>query len=723
MGQGLTKRILDRIDRHLFDPRLDAEALLRKRWAWMWLVVTLFGVILTGIYFMFILGLYELWWSAVVFHITYLVGFPVYKKSLRFDLVLNIIFTIFILTIFVVMIQAGGINSSLGLVFVGLTGVLGSVLAGNRKWTISLFALYLGTIILLGILQPYLTVPEHISPGIQTQTFVFSTIWMTTTILWLLLLFQRDQRRLQKAEADRLRKLDEAKTKLYTNVSHEFRTPLTVIRGMAEQLEKNPEKWMDKAPGKIITQSDVLLRLVNQMLDIARIEAENMVLEPVHGDLGHFLRQVTGSFQGLAEGRKIDLEVLAPEEPVLTDYDPGKLMQVLANLLSNALKFTQAGGSVTVNLEKATGNPDNSAVIRVSDTGRGIPEESVDRVFDRFYQVPDQQEETPGTGLGLALTRELVRMMGGRITVESTLGQGTAFTVTLPISDLAPKEKGNGISMAIPGKAKILLSAEGELKTGIEAGVDGEQPLLLIVEDNADVREYLLAILDTSYRCVTAPNGKAGLEKAMELIPDLILTDVMMPVMDGFELLKRLREDHRTDHIPVVVLTARGDMGSQLAGLEIGADHYLVKPFSEQELVLKLRNLLDARDRMRKLLGQPYSGTINEEYSQEGQFLASLRAKLDEQLDNEDLSIQDLCMALNMSRSQLYRKFTAITNQPIGRYIRSYRLMRAKEMMESAGRNVSEAAMDTGFRNLSHFSAAFREEFGFSPSELVRGQG
>ena len=296
-------------------------------------------------------------------------------------------------------LQAGGFPSNGGVIFAGLNCAMASVLVGKRGWTIAMFSLYLLTILLIGLLQPYLETPDYFTPLANTVTTVFVTSWITACILLLMMFFERDQRRFQKAEADRLRKLDEARTKLYTNVSHEFRTPLTVIHGMAEQLEKNPEKWMDKAPGKIISQSDVLLRLVNQMLDIARIEAESLILEPIHGDLGHFLRHVTGSFQGLAEGHRIDLEVLCPEEPVFTDYDPDKLMQVMANLLSNALKFTSAGGSVTVELETVTQNPDTFAVIHVSDTGRGIPADSLPHLFDRFYRVPGSEEEAEGTGL------------------------------------------------------------------------------------------------------------------------------------------------------------------------------------------------------------------------------------------------------------------------------------------------------------------------------------
>jgi signal transduction histidine kinase/DNA-binding response OmpR family regulator len=716
------QEILARIDRYLYDPRLDAEALLRKRWAWLWLIFTFIGVSGTIIYYLGVLKTWPTAWSGAVFMAGYIIGFPIYRRAKRFDIVLNLIFTLFIITIFFTILQIGGLPTNLGYVFVGLNCSMGSVLAGNKRWTIGLFGLYLLTIILVGVFQPYLETPEYITPRVNTIGFVASTIWITACILLLMMLFVQDQQRFERAKSDRLRKIDEAKTQLYTNVSHEFRTPLTMIQGIAEQLEKNPGKWLDQGPAKIRTHSQVLLRLVNQMLDISKIEADGMVLEPVHGDLGKFIRHVAGSFSGLAENRRIDLEVITDDEPVFTDYDPDKLMQVLANLLSNALKFTPGGGTVTVEVMMGRGNPGDKAVINVIDTGRGIPRESLVKVFERFYQVPDQHEQTPGTGLGLAVTRELIVLMDGDIRVESIPDQGSTFTITLPLSNNAPPVEDHGIGNIHPGTINAIIPSKepvNEIEAGTAAGE--ELPMLLIVEDNADVREYLLAILQGRYRIEMGRNGREGLEKAIKNIPDIILTDVMMPVMDGFELLRHLREDHRTDHIPVVVLTARGDVNSKITGLEIGADHYLVKPFSEHELLLKLHNLLDARQRMQQMFGNMHTQHIREAipFAHERKFIEKINSLLLEQLPNEEFGIKELCQHLYMSRPQLYRKFTAITDWPIGKYIRSFRLQKAREMIEHQGKNVSEAAMDTGFKNLSHFSTTFRAEFGFPPSKLI----
>lgn len=716
------KEILASIDRYLYDPRLEPEMLLRKRWAWIWMVITFLGVVATTILFLSLWKAWPMVWSGIAYLSLYLIGFPIYRRVKRFDLVINIIFTLFIIIMFLVLLQIGGFPSSLGFVFVGLNCAMASVLTGNIRWTIGMFSLYILTIILVGLLQPYLVTPDFITPAFNRFGTIFSITWIGACTLLLVMLFMMDQRRMEKAEANRLKKLNEAKTLLYTNVSHEFRTPLTVINGIADQMEQHPERWQKTGPGKIKDQSQLLLRLVNQMLDISKIEAESMLLEPVHGDIRKYVQYVARSFHSLAEVNGIQLKVSANNGHLYTDYDPEKLMHILANLLSNAIKFTPPGGQVQVEVTGTTENRKKMVRIHVSDTGRGIPPEEMDRIFDRFYQVPDQDEQTPGTGLGLALTRELVRLMKGDIRVKSQVGSGSEFVVTLPVTKNARIEKDDGISRVHAGSIQSVVSVQRRGKDReIQPEASPGKPILLIVEDNREVKEYLVTILEGEYMIELASDGQEGLDKAQRIIPDIILTDVMMPRMDGFEMLKVLREDIRTDHIPVVVLTARGDYESKLSGLEIGADHYLVKPFSEKELLLKLNNLLESRRKMQQKLGflpqlpeQDYK-----KYRQEIQFVAKINTLLEENLAEEDFGISELCSLLNMSRPQLYRKFTALTDRPIGKYIRSYRLHKAKTMIESMGRNVTEAAIESGFKNLSHFSTIFKEEFGYSPSELL----
>jgi signal transduction histidine kinase/DNA-binding response OmpR family regulator len=716
------KEIITRIDHYLYDPRLEPEALLRKRWAWLWMVFTFIGVLLTTISSLVLWIAWPMAWGGYAFLFCYLLWFPIYRRAKRFDLVINILFSIFIVIMFFVLVQIGGFPSSLGYVFVGLNCAMGSVLAGNMRWTIGMFILYIVTIILIGIFQPYLVTPDYITPTYIRIGTVFSITWITTCIFLLMMLFMRDQRRFEKAETDRIKRLNEAKTLLYTNISHEFRTPLTVIQGIADQIDQHPEKWLAKGPGKIKAQSQVLLRLVNQMLDISKIEAEGMQLKMIHGDISKYVQYVIGSFHSLAENKNIHLQAGFNDEPVYTDFDPEKLMQVLANLLSNAVKFTPSGGNINVEVASYTENNQDMVRINVRDSGRGIPQEDIGRIFERFYQVPDKDDQTPGTGLGLTLTHELVKLMKGRIHVKSELGSGTEFVVTLPVTRDAKVEEDHGISLIHPGTIHSLIPLHEEVKDhDILPAFSSDKPVLLIVEDNKDVVEYLVTILEDYYTIELASNGRAGLKKALDIIPDIILTDIMMPQMDGFEMLSHLKNDILTDHIPVVVLTARGDFPSKLTGLETGADHYLVKPFSEKELFLKLNNLLEARRKMQHKLGilPPVDLKGNSQYQQEVQFMLRINALLEENLPDEDFGIKDICSSLHMSRPQLYRKFAALTDKSIGRHIRSYRLHKAKVLIEQQGKNVTEAALGTGFKNLSHFSASFREEFGYPPSELL----
>ncbi|WP_167605072.1 ATP-binding protein [Maribellus sediminis] len=717
-------RIKDRlilgIDSYVADPRLSPEEQLRKRWALIWMFSTLLGVIASIIYFLFILKLWPLIWVGVMFIMGYTFLFLLYPRVLRFDLVCNIIFAIFTLMVFFAMLQTGGLSSSLGFVFVGINAAMGSVLVGNLRWTIAMFTLYCSTIVALGIAQPYLQTPDYITAEINAKAFVFLAVWINACILFLVILFMKDKSRYEKAEAEKLRKLDEAKTLLYTNVSHEFRTPLTIIRGIAEQIEDRSENQSKSDSIKIKTQSEILLRLVKQMLDISKIEAEGIRLNEVHGNIGRYIQYITAQFESLAQTFKIHLSIKLPNDPIFTDYDPEKLMEVLANLLSNAIKFTQAGGNILVTVSLFENDENQQVQIRVSDTGKGIPAEEIPHIFDRFYQVKDHKSQTSGTGLGLALTYELVELMNGKIKVDSTPGKGSVFSVNLPIKNSAPEASDDGIS-GIKGLENSTILRSHRTSTEKFQNYQPEKPLLLIVEDNEDVLEYLVSVLENNYQLDLALNGKEGLEKARNHIPDVILTDVMMPEMDGFEMIGNLRNDVRTDHIPVVVLTARGDFDSQISGLEIGADHYLVKPFNKQELLLKLRNLLEARNKMQLKLGILQPGSSGKsEYRQEIKFMGKLNTLLETNLDAEDFGVTEICMAFNMSRPQLYRKFKALTNKSIGKYLRSYRLQKAKHFLESKELNVTEAAFATGFKNLSHFSAIFHEEFGIPPSEVTK---
>lgn len=713
--------IVSRIDQYLFDQRLEPEMLLRKRWAWIWMMVTLIGSVFSVFLFLFILKLWPLIWVGVFFLAGYAVALPIYRRSKRFDLVINILFAYFIIVIFFAILRVGGLPYNLGYIFIGLNCAMGSVLAGNLRWTIFLFLLYCSTIVFVGILQPHLLTPDYIKEETNTVAFVSLALWINACILLLMVFFIKDQERFEKAEANRLKNLDREKTQLYTNISHEFRTPLTVIQGIANQIQKYPEKWIRKGPEKITEQSQVLLNLVNQMLDISKLEAGSLQLRNIHGNITQYICYVVNSFQGLAESQNIDLKLLNADRSIYTDYDPEKLLQVLTNLISNAIKFTPADGTVIVDILVAKDNIPKMLKIRVSDTGRGIAKKDIDKIFERFFQVYDKNLRNTGTGLGLTITKELVKLMNGAVRVVSEEGAGSEFTISLPITKYAQIEKSNGISKFQPP----IFSTEGSIaqparKVEARPDIPLEKPLLLIVEDNAEVVEYLVSALEDQYAIELASNGREGLQKSREIIPDIILSDLMMPVMDGFEMIKNLKENIETDHIPIVIITALGDTGSIMEGLKKGADHYIIKPFNEKELLIRLKNLLLSRLKMQHRIGilpsVQHQGSVL--YRRKLQFFSKINTIINEHLDSEDFGVDDIGSGLNMSKSQLYRKFSALTEQPIGKYVKSYRLHKAKEIMESKGKNVSEAAQDTGFKNLSHFSTSFKEEFGYPPSEL-----
>ena len=713
--------ILARIDQYLYDQRLESEMLLRKRWAWIWMMVTFVGSIFSVFLFLFVLNLWPLKWVGFAFLAGYVVALPLYRRSKRFDLVINLLFSYFIVVIFFAILQVGGLPSNLGYIFIGLNCAMGSVLAGNLRWTIFLFILYCATIVLIGILQPQLTTPDYVEEQTNTLAFVTLAVWINACILLLMLFFIKDHERFEKAEADQLKKLDKEKTRLYTNISHEFRTPLTVIQGIANQIENRPEKWVKKGPEKIKEQGRIVLHLVNQMLDISKLETGRLEVKNIHGNISEYVRYVASSFLGLAENKELALEVTAKDNPVYTDYDPDKLLQVLTNLISNSIKFTPAGGMIRVEIKRLAKEVPETVEIRVIDTGQGISEQDIRRIFDRFYQIPDKNLRATGTGLGLAITKELVKLMKGEIRVQSEVGKGSEFIISLPITKNAPEEKDNGISKMRPvdfASASSLDHPDKELE--LRHSIPPDKPLLLIVEDNIEVTEYLVSALESKYAISLASNGLEGLEKSRQIIPDIILTDIMMPVMDGFEMIKILKDHIETDHIPIIIITALGDVQSILEGLKNGADHYLVKPFNEKELLLRLKNVLSVRLKMQHRIGilpsVQHQGSI--EYRRKLQFFSKINNIINDHLENEDFGVEDIASHLNMSKSQLYRKFSALTDQSIGKYVRSYRLHKAKEMMEKEGMNVTEAAQDTGFKNLSHFSTCFKEEFGYPPSEL-----
>lgn len=625
--------------------------------------------------------------------------------------------SLFILVTFFFILKLGGIPFSGGLVFVSLTSVFFIIAFQKIRYIIWMFCLYVLSVILAGILQPYLTTSPELNLKFNVTLFVINILMMSGMILVFIINVISQNVKIEQLETQRLKELDEAKTKLFTNITHEFRTPLTVIKGMAELIEKNPTEWLGEGTQKIKNNSNILLNLVNQMLDLARIETGVMQAHMIQSDINAYIGYVTELFRSVAESHGISLNYQTLEKSFVMDFDSDKLLHILSNLLSNALKFSLDGGIV-----KILTSADQSGrlfTICVTDSGIGIDNEHLPHIFDRFYQIENGSINPNGTGLGLALAKELTELIGGKISVESTPGVGTSFFVELPVSHSASAE-----SCSVPEVRKEHLTALSAIMnkriTESEQKFQGEKslPLLLIVEDSGDVSRYLAAILKNEYLIELAENGKLGFEKAISLIPDIILSDVMMPELDGISLLEKVKYDIRTSHIPVVLLTAKADIASRLSGLERGADAYLAKPFEEKELHIVLKNLIEIRKILHKRYALSENFPLQPEngFKIEDAFMEKVRRVLEANLDDDEFGIAQLCRELAVSHTQFYRKFKSVSNHTIAEYFKQLRLLKAKTLLTTTTMNVTEVAFAAGFKNLSYFSREFAHQFGKSPS-------
>lgn len=557
-------------------------------------------------------------------------------------------------------------------------------------------------------------------------------------------------------QAEVLQQLDQTKSRFFANISHEFRTPLTVILGMTNELRAlTPTSKARKIADLMERNGTNLLRLINQILDLSKLEAGEMRLTLVRADLVGFIRYVGESFHSIASRKQIQLAVLSEQTSYETDLDKDKVQDIVSNLLSNAIKFTPLGGQVSCQLKiyqtwqplAAQGYYEEVTPthhlqepwiqISVSDSGPGIDPASLSKLFDRFYQASNPQDsQAGGTGIGLALVRELVVLMQGGLAVRNRSEQGAEFVVSLPVEtasqtpDTPPKPlpTGDGLLTAEwVGPSQRVISDEVSENEIIENDPDRSTnlPRLLLVEDNDDVAAYIQLCVQADYQVIRAENGQIGIDTALEQIPDLILSDVMMPLKDGFEVCHTLKSDQRTSHIPVVLLTVRVALSDRIDGLRRGADAYLVKPFQREELLLVLSNLFQTR----RVLQLHYShvaisgvsdaapANVNTD-SLDDAFLRKLRTVIDEKLENADLSIEQICEQMGMSRTTLHMKLTALTGMSANRYIRSFRLQKAQALLTTSALNISEVAWAVGFDDPKYFSRVFSEKFGISPGSF-----
>ncbi len=704
---------------YLYQPGDSKETIMLKKIWWLFNIIgfpaVLFGSLIvgnkagTGVVILNSIWICSIPLALLIFHF--------HKKGIEwYALAVQICLVLFA---FIKVYMLGGLLNAGGPIFFGLIGPLYALTLPNKKRAVYIYMMYAVLMISATLLQPEITVDYMLY--LYFLGFILGTAMAFAGLYYYTLQVEK----LKRDEKKRMRELDEFKTKFYTHITHEFRTPLTVILGMADQIKSQPEQWFNEGLKMIKHNGRKLLNLTNQMLDLSKLEAKAMPVNLIQDDIAIYLKYLVESFQSLASTKNIDILFSAKPEVIEMDYDPEKIQDILSNLLSNAIKFTPENGfinvTVTVN-DKAEGS---QMIMSVKDTGKGIPSEYLPKIFDRYFQAEDHNGLwNEGSGLGLALTRELVHLLRGKITVKSSLNKGSIFTVQLPITHIAPRKHEPFLEEI---SLREIQAENAGLTTMISTNEASDKLLLLIVEDNDDVVHYLHSMLSDDYAIEVAGNGKEGFDKAVQIIPDLVLSDVMMPEMDGFVLCEKLKSDLRTSHIPVILLTARADAESKIGGLKAGADVYLAKPFKREELFVRIEKLIE----LRKSLQQRYKAIANlkeglvsiagPELPKEDKFIGKVRQTLEDHLSEEEFGIAELCSSLAMSRSQLYRKFAALTDTSVHRFIRKLRLEKAKELLESTDLNVSEVAYDTGFKNPSHFSRVFSEEFGIAPSKTRFG--
>ncbi|GGD52647.1 hybrid sensor histidine kinase/response regulator [Emticicia aquatilis] len=532
--------------------------------------------------------------------------------------------------------------------------------------------------------------------------------------------FMRTQERLEmkhiiekeRHDAEQKMELEKVKIKFLTNLSHELKTPLTLVLNPIENLmsqESSPERL--ELLNLVSRNAKRLLNLVNQLLDFRKIEDNELTLHKTEGDLVTFIQEIVDSFKYIAVRKNISLHFVSGFSSYNTSFDKDKIERILINLLSNAIKFTNDGGNISLQIT-ADGASGIKMILR--DTGIGLPAELTDKIFERFFQANDNSDIlNQGSGIGLSIAQEFVKLHGGTIKVESEKGVGSAFIVTLPLSPIAFQE-----TQPIILKNEVL--DEPQVQTKKEPK-KLEKPIVLIVDDDDDLRAYLVQSLKNKYKVIEAADGRQGWQKALANHPQLIISDVNMPVIDGVEMVRKIKNDNRTKHIPIIMLTVLSEETEQLKGLGAGASDYLTKPFSFHLLNIKIENLLS----LNNMLKNTYSKHIQVEMpekevvSEDEKFLLKFTRYVEEHIENPNLSIEQLSKAMYVSRGTLYMKILNITGETPVEYVRSLKLQKALALLQKHDMKISQIAYSVGFSNPNYFARAFKAKYNLSPSEYI----
>ena len=542
---------------------------------------------------------------------------------------------------------------------------------------------------------------------------------------------------LEELEIKKLHEIDSLKMQFFSNVSHEFRTPLTLIVGPIEKLLQGAKDELQKKQLKLVYRNaNRLLRLINQLMDFRKIEEAKLELNLTKNDVVRFIKEIVDAFNQDAEQRNIDFVFNFSRSSYEIWFDTDKLDKIIYNLLSNAFKYTSDNGNIVVSItfndvggiNSDQLNSDKTFKITVKDSGIGIPKDFQSKIFDRFYQVKNKLT-TQGTGIGLSLTYELVSLHKGHILVESEPGRGSEFTVILPLwldEKYLPHMSFDHAKTEVKEiETKDDLALEEIYE---DADLPEEQiqyseklPRVLIIEDNADMRAFIKSELNENFNVSETHDGKVGIEKAFDDIPDIIISDVMMPGMDGYEVCKILKHDERTSHIPIIMLTAKSSEEHTIEGYESGADDYIAKPFSSALLKVRIKNLIESRILLReKFVKEPFASVTEMSSSKTDEKLFNKAYSIVEKnLNNPNYEVNDFAYEIGMSRTQLYRKIHAISGQSVKEFIRIIRLKKAAELLLTSDSNISEIAYTIGFNSLSYFTTSFTEYFGMNPSKYI----
>ncbi|RZK67934.1 MAG: response regulator, partial [Pedobacter sp.] len=534
------------------------------------------------------------------------------------------------------------------------------------------------------------------------------------------------QLKLERVDKEKVRYINQMKMDFFTNVSHELRTPLTLILAPLEEMINKPlaQKAITKRHEMMLTNAKRLYNLVDQLFEFRKTETGTRRLQVEWGDIVSFIHEIYESFKPLSDQKSINYTYRSTQAKLAFFFDNDAMEKILFNLLSNAFKYTKNEDQISIDLSMSK----DYAIIKISDSGVGIDQDDLAKIFDRFYQV-NNQEMNLGSGVGLAFTKRLIELHHGSITAESEIGKGSVFTVSIPTSDTAYGDLGkkdskiyelSTVSEALTSQADQNVEEVLEDSNVVEA--DGmRKSHLLLVDDNHEILDYLREYFETDYQITVAFDGLMALKMLEEQAFDLIVSDVMMPELDGLHFCKRVKQNINTSHIPVMLLTAKSEIDQQIKGLEMGADDYITKPFSIEMLAAKIANLLKARKRLidyysgsREVVPQNLAfNTLDEE------FLKKAIDVVEKHLSNSDFSVEKFSQEIGMSRSNLYLKFKAITGESATDFVKTIRFKKAVELMQSKRYTMAQVTYMCGFNSPSYFSTAFKQYYGCMPTEYL----